>query len=168
MQVDKLRDLIKHTKNLNVLYVEDNIEVQTQTAKMLQSFFNDICIANNGKIGDTQVVSSDYIRMATDYSLHEEAFKPGRATNYFGYGFQTWVFPLKSRSFAMLGIYGQSIFIQSDSGVVMVETSVNDLPMDVESMRKKIMIWFAILAALGGQTEKLDLKNNFNSVRKSH
>jgi DNA-binding response OmpR family regulator len=51
MQVDKLRDLIKHTKNLNVLYVEDNIEVQTQTVKMLKSFFKDICIANNGKIG---------------------------------------------------------------------------------------------------------------------
>jgi DNA-binding response OmpR family regulator len=51
MQVDKLRDLIKHTKNLNVLYVEDNIEVQTQTVKMLKSFFKNICIANNGKIG---------------------------------------------------------------------------------------------------------------------
>ena len=50
MQVDKLRDLIKHTKNLNILYVEDNIEVQTQTTKMLQSFFNNICIANNGKV----------------------------------------------------------------------------------------------------------------------
>ena len=50
MQVDKLRNLIKHTKNLNILYVEDNIEVQTQTIKMLQSFFNNICIANNGKV----------------------------------------------------------------------------------------------------------------------
>ena len=50
MQVDKLRNLIKHTKNLNILYVEDNIEVQTQTTKMLQSFFNNICIANNGKV----------------------------------------------------------------------------------------------------------------------
>ncbi len=51
MQVNRLHDLIKHTKNLNVLYVEDNIEVQTQTVKMLKSFFNSICIADNGKIG---------------------------------------------------------------------------------------------------------------------
>ena len=46
MQVDKLRNLIKHTKNLNILYVKDNLEVQTQTAKMLQSFFNNQFVPN--------------------------------------------------------------------------------------------------------------------------
>lgn len=51
MQVNRLHNLVKHTKNLNVLYVEDNIEVQTQTVKMLKSFFNSISIADNGKIG---------------------------------------------------------------------------------------------------------------------
>lgn len=45
----KLENIIKYTKNLNVLYIEDNIYVQQQTTKMLQSFFNDIYIANNGK-----------------------------------------------------------------------------------------------------------------------
>ncbi len=51
MQSSKLQELIKQTRNLNVLYVEDNIEVQTQTTKMLKSFFNNVFIANNGKIG---------------------------------------------------------------------------------------------------------------------
>lgn len=51
MKVNVLQDLIKHTKHLNVLYVEDNIEVQTQTVKMLKSFFNSISVANNGEIG---------------------------------------------------------------------------------------------------------------------
>ncbi len=70
MQVDKLRDLIKHTKNLNVLYVEDNIEVQTQTAKMLQSFFNDICIANNGKIAlELFVNNNSYHILITDIKM---------------------------------------------------------------------------------------------------
>ena len=59
MQVDKLRNLIKHTKNLNILYVEDNLEVQTQTAKMLQSFFNNISIANNGKVALELFVNND-------------------------------------------------------------------------------------------------------------
>ena len=45
MQTDKLLNLIKFTKKLNILYAEDNIEVQTQTVKMLQSFFNNIKIA---------------------------------------------------------------------------------------------------------------------------
>jgi DNA-binding response OmpR family regulator len=51
MKVNILQDLIKHTKHLNVLYVEDNLEVQTQTVKMLNSFFNSISVANNGEIG---------------------------------------------------------------------------------------------------------------------
>ena len=70
MQVDKLRNLIKHTKNLNILYVEDNIEVQTQTAKMLQSFFNDICIANNGKIAlELFVNNNSYHILITDIKM---------------------------------------------------------------------------------------------------
>ncbi len=70
MQVDKLRDLIKHTKNLNVLYVEDNIEVQTQTAKMLQSFFNNISIANNGKVAlELFVNNNSYHILITDIKM---------------------------------------------------------------------------------------------------
>jgi DNA-binding response OmpR family regulator len=49
MTSGKLENIIKYTKNLNVLYIEDNIYVQNQTTKMLESFFNKIYIANNGK-----------------------------------------------------------------------------------------------------------------------
>ena len=49
MTSGKLENIIKYTKNLNVLYVEDNIYVQQQTIKMLESFFNNIYIACNGK-----------------------------------------------------------------------------------------------------------------------
>ena len=70
MQVDKLRDLIKHTKNLNVLYVEDNLEVQTQTTKMLQSFFNNISIANNGKVAlELFVNNNSYHILITDIKM---------------------------------------------------------------------------------------------------
>ena len=70
MQVDKLRNLIKHTKNLNILYVEDNLEVQTQTAKMLQSFFNNISIANNGKVTLELFVNNDsYHILITDIKM---------------------------------------------------------------------------------------------------
>jgi two-component system, OmpR family, response regulator VanR len=49
MTPDKLESIIKCTKNLNILYIEDNISVQKQTTKMLESIFNKIYIANNGK-----------------------------------------------------------------------------------------------------------------------
>ena len=51
MEINKLQELIKQTKSLTVLYVEDNAQVQTQTIKMLESFFNNIFVANNGKVG---------------------------------------------------------------------------------------------------------------------
>lgn len=44
-----LGNIIKYTKDLNLLYVEDNHLVRFQTIKMLQSFFGDIKEATNGK-----------------------------------------------------------------------------------------------------------------------
>ena len=38
MQSDKLLDLIKYTKDLNVLYIEDNLDVQQQTLKCFHHF----------------------------------------------------------------------------------------------------------------------------------
>lgn len=49
MHSDKLKNIISYTKNFNVLYIEDNIDVQQQTTKMLSSFFKKIELANNGK-----------------------------------------------------------------------------------------------------------------------
>ena len=39
------------SKNMKVLYVEDNAEAQSQTIKMLENFFDDISVANNGQEG---------------------------------------------------------------------------------------------------------------------
>ncbi len=39
MNQDKLRKIISITKNLNILYIEDNQDVREQTLKMLQIFF---------------------------------------------------------------------------------------------------------------------------------
>lgn len=49
MAPDKLESVIECTKNLNVLYIEDNTYVQEQTIKMLESLFNQIHTADNGK-----------------------------------------------------------------------------------------------------------------------
>ena len=66
MQTDKLLNLIKFTKKLNILYAEDNIEVQTQTVKMLQSFFNNIDVANNGKVAQDLFSNNTYDIVITD------------------------------------------------------------------------------------------------------
>ncbi len=107
-------------------------------------------LANNGKVGDRQVVPLQYLLQATDPELQQEGFKPKHATPYFGYGYQTWIFPMKQRTFALQGIYGQSVFVQPASGIVMVETSVYDQPGSDRMWQAKIKMWKGVLAALGG------------------
>lgn len=41
----------------------------------------------------------------------------------FGYGYQFWTFPSEKRRFALLGVYGQSIFVDPELKLVMVVTA---------------------------------------------
>ncbi len=58
-------ELIKFTKTLKILYVEDNLEARETTACLLENFFDDIVIAVNGLDGlnkfndDIDIIISD-------------------------------------------------------------------------------------------------------------
>ncbi len=113
-----------------------------------------LLLANNGKRGDVQIVPLEYLMQATDPQKQDDLFKPRHATSYFGYGYQTWIFPMKERSFALIGIYGQSVFVQPRSGIVMVETSVYDHASGDSMLRAKLDMWKGILLALGGNPDE--------------
>jgi CubicO group peptidase (beta-lactamase class C family) len=68
-------------------------------------------------------VPKDYLLDATDWHRQPDAFKPQQATPYFGYGYQFWLFPGEKRRFALLGVYGQSIFVDPELKLVMVVTA---------------------------------------------
>jgi DNA-binding response OmpR family regulator len=51
MTKNRLQEIIAFTKNLKVLYIEDNIDVREQTLKMLNIFFNNIVVGSNGDEG---------------------------------------------------------------------------------------------------------------------
>lgn len=88
-----------------------------------------IVLANDGVRPDdpdkTAIVSSDYLLDATDWHRVPEAFRPGKATPYFGYGYQFWIYPGERRRFAMLGVYGQAILIDPQLKLVMVQVAAN-------------------------------------------
>jgi CubicO group peptidase (beta-lactamase class C family) len=48
---------------------------------------------------------------------------PVLATPYFGYGYLFWLFPGEHLRCAMLGVYGQHLFVDPELGLVMVQTS---------------------------------------------
>ncbi|SDC20773.1 CubicO group peptidase, beta-lactamase class C family [Cupriavidus sp. YR651] len=88
-----------------------------------------IVLANDGvRPDDPQrkaVIPRDYLLEATDWHRFPEAFQPRKATPYFGYGYQFWVYPGETRRFALLGVYGQMILVDPELKLVMVQTAAN-------------------------------------------
>ena len=114
-------------------------------------------LANDGKRSGVQIIPKQYLYEATDTAMQPSAFQPGTATPYYGYGYQTWLFPMKKRTFAFQGIHGQFIFVQPDSKIVMVQTSVFDQPsgkFDPWPYKKINALWLGVLDSLGGNSSK--------------
>ena len=82
-----------------------------------------VLLANDGALGGRQIVPKNYLLDATDWHRQPEGFAPRKATPYFGYGYQFWLFPGEKRRFALLGVYGQSIFVDPELKLVMVITA---------------------------------------------
>jgi CubicO group peptidase (beta-lactamase class C family) len=76
-------------------------------------------LAQGGRIGERQVIPADWLREMT--RAHFNSNQTGR---WFGYGFQTWIFPEGDGSFALLGVRGQTIFVDPARKLVMVHTAV--------------------------------------------
>ena len=115
-----------------------------------------LLLANDGQRDGVQVIPRDYLLDATDPARQPAAFKPRSATPGMGYGYQTWLLPLKERTFVLQGIHGQHIFVQPKSGIVMVQTSVNDQAsgrQDARPYQYRDALWAGVLKSLGGFTE---------------
>jgi CheY-like chemotaxis protein len=48
---EQVKKLLKIAKNLKILYVEDDINLQNNMLNILENFFSDIYVADNGKEG---------------------------------------------------------------------------------------------------------------------
>jgi CubicO group peptidase (beta-lactamase class C family) len=80
-------------------------------------------LADDGARDGKQIIPRDYLLEATDAHRHPPAFAPRTATQYFGYGYQFWLFPGQSRRFALLGAFGQSIFVDPQLRLAMIVTA---------------------------------------------
>ncbi|HEY4066361.1 MAG TPA: serine hydrolase [Burkholderiaceae bacterium] len=87
-----------------------------------------VMMANDGQALGAQVVSREHLLAMTDAAEQPEAFRPGHMLNhgstYVGYGLQTWLWPGSHRRFMLLGVYGQSIFVDPALKLVVVHTAV--------------------------------------------
>ena len=110
-----------------------------------------VLLANDGALDGRQIVPKDYLLDATDWRRQPEAFAPRKATPYFGYGYQFWLFPGEKRRFALLGVYGQSIFVDPELKLVMVITAAaKNASVGKESLaRERDALWRGVVGRYG-------------------
>jgi CubicO group peptidase (beta-lactamase class C family) len=106
-----------------------------------------LLLAHDGEANGRQIIPRQWVLDATTAAA-DGPFAPGRATRYFGYGYQVWVFPGPRRRFAFMGIHGQSIYVDPAARLVMVQTAVR-VPATGEGA-EAIAVWNALVARFGG------------------
>ena len=110
-----------------------------------------VLLANDGAVAGKQLVPKDYLLDATDWHRQPDAFAPRKATSFFGYGYQFWLFPGEKRRFALLGVYGQSIFVDPELKLVMVITAAaKNASVGKESFAaERTAVWRGIVGKYG-------------------
>jgi CubicO group peptidase (beta-lactamase class C family) len=63
-----------------------------------------LLLAHDGRRGERQLIPEAWVRAATTVAAEDWHLRPYAATRFFGYGYQTWVFPGERRMFALRGV----------------------------------------------------------------
>jgi CubicO group peptidase (beta-lactamase class C family) len=106
-------------------------------------------LAYDGAWEGRQLIPRQWLLDATTVDPGNAYLAPGASVPYFGYGYQVWILPGEQRSFALIGIRGQMIFVDPASKLVMVHTAVRKQPLDPASYADLIALWLGVVAQLG-------------------
>ncbi|HYF17146.1 MAG TPA: serine hydrolase [Ramlibacter sp.] len=115
-----------------------------------------LLLAADGQVGERQVVPREYLLDATEAARQPAAFQPGTASPFLGYGYQFWILPQRERTFALQGVFGQAVYVQPATGIVMVQTAVWDRPsgsQDRQAAQERQALWLGVLRSLGGRAD---------------
>lgn len=106
-----------------------------------------LLLANYGAIGTRQIIPAEWVKAAT--RVHAPHLEVGVATQYNGYGYQTWLVRKGTPQFALLGIRGQGVFVDPESKVVIVHTAVQADASGSSSQRAdQFGLFFGVLNSL--------------------
>jgi len=103
-----------------------------------------LVLAYDGAWNGRQIIPRQWLIEATTVAPGEEFRAPRRATPYFGYGYQTWLFPGPRRQFALLGIHGQAIFVDPAARLVLAHTAVRVKPSRDPAAAELVALWNAL------------------------
>ena len=107
-----------------------------------------LMLAGDGAWNGRQIVPRQWVLDAT--TVQAPFLRPGTATRFFGYGYQTWLFPGPRRQFAFRGIHGQAIYVDPASKLVLVHTAVRLKASNDPAAVELRAVWAALVASQGG------------------
>lgn len=111
-----------------------------------------LLFAKAGTLNSQNIVSSSYMSDATSPDSLPSALKTGLSSSYGGYGYQTWLLPGPGKQFYLRGVHGQSIYVQAESGLVMVHTAAFSQPsarMDSAPYDEMLNLWNGVVKSIG-------------------
>lgn len=105
-------------------------------------------LADGGARDGRQIIPAAWIQAATTAAL--PFLQPGQQVGYYGYGYQTWLLPGGRGAFVLLGVHGQSIYVDPLTKFVLVHTAVRPKPAGDPGGPELGALWRALIAQSGG------------------
>jgi CubicO group peptidase (beta-lactamase class C family) len=109
-----------------------------------------LLLAHDGVAGGRQIIPRQWLLDATT-EPPGSPFAPRHQAGYMGYGYQVWLFPGPRRKFAFLGIHGQSIYVDPEASLVMVQTAVRVSATGERA--EAVALWNALVERYGDGTD---------------
>jgi len=109
-----------------------------------------LLLAHDGNWRGRQIIPAAWVLDATTVHPDQPYLWPGTATETEGYGYQTWILPGERRTFMLWGACGQRIYIDPQSKLIMVNTAVHKLAVDLPPLQEMDALWSALVRQLGG------------------
>lgn len=109
-------------------------------------------LAHDGDWNGEQIIPRQWVVDATSVPVDKPYLAP--RPDRWGYGYQVWLVPPPTdqparRLFVLLGIHGQTIFVDPQSKLVMAQTSVRKMPANDPVGAETSVLWRALLAKYG-------------------
>ncbi len=108
-------------------------------------------LAYDGAWNGKQLIPQPWLLDASSVKDTDAQLMPEKASRFFGYGYQMWIFPERRRMFALLGANGQRIFVDPLSKLILVQTAVMEKSMDPPKDAEMIGLWLSLVHHYGAE-----------------
>ncbi|MDP9651497.1 serine hydrolase domain-containing protein [Paraburkholderia caledonica] len=108
-----------------------------------------LMLAHDGSFNDRQIIPRQWVLDATRPANPGSFLALGKGEHPSGYGYQVWLLSGKRRMFALEGVYGQRIFIDPESGLVLVHTAVRTQAVGSPGEAELHALWNGLIKEYG-------------------